>query len=85
MLDGRQPCRHPDVDHYGQAISVDAINTAGVSAGHLASFGVVSRRQFRCYPSSSRFLSPGSIPGSSTQKMLVRATGSGQFLFVKMC
>jgi hypothetical protein len=44
MLDGRQPRRHPDVDHYGPAMSVDAINTAGVSAGHLASFGVVSRR-----------------------------------------
>jgi len=33
MLDGRQPCRYPDVDDYGPAISVDAINTAGVSAG----------------------------------------------------
>jgi hypothetical protein len=42
MLDGRQPCRHPDVDHYGPAMSVDAINTAGESAGHLASFGAPS-------------------------------------------
>jgi hypothetical protein len=33
MLDGRQPCRYPDVDDYGPAISVDAIDTAGVSAG----------------------------------------------------
>jgi hypothetical protein len=45
MLDGRQPCRHPDVDDYGPAISVDAINTAGVSVGHLASFRVLSRRR----------------------------------------
>src|SRR5271165_1400637 len=35
----------------------DAINTFGVSAGRFALFGAVSRRQFRCYPSSSRFLS----------------------------
>jgi hypothetical protein len=33
MLDGPQPCRHPDVDHYGPAVSVDAINNFGVSAG----------------------------------------------------
>src|SRR5271170_8120585 len=32
MLDGTQPCRHPDVDHYGPAVSVDAINSFGVSA-----------------------------------------------------
>jgi hypothetical protein len=43
MLDGTQPCRHPDVDHYGPAISVDAINSFGVSAGHIASFDVVPR------------------------------------------
>jgi hypothetical protein len=47
MLDGTQPCRHPDVDHHGPAVSVDAINSFGVSAGHLAAFGVVSRGRFR--------------------------------------
>jgi hypothetical protein len=41
---------------------VDGINTFGVSAGHFASFGVVSRGQLTV-----------SIPGSSTENMLVKA------------
>jgi hypothetical protein len=44
---------------------VDGINTFGVSAGHFASFGVVSRGQLT-----------GSIPGSSTENMLVKAIKS---------
>ena len=74
MLDGRQPCRHPDVDHYGPAISVDAINTAGVSAGPSR---VVWRRfasSIPLFPQFNEISELGSIPGSSTEKMLVRAT-----------
>jgi hypothetical protein len=33
--------------------NVDAINTFGVSAGPVASFGVVSRRQIQCFRRSS--------------------------------
>jgi hypothetical protein len=46
---------------------VDAINAFGVSAGRFASFDVVSRTQIQYLPSSSLFLDPGSIPGSSTE------------------
>jgi hypothetical protein len=49
---------------------VDGINTFGVSAGHFASFGVVSRGQFS-------ISAAGSIPGSSTEYSLVRASKSG--------
>jgi hypothetical protein len=35
--------------------AVDVVNTFGVSAGRFALFGVVSRRQFRFFPSSKRF------------------------------
>jgi hypothetical protein len=50
---------------------VDAINIFGVSAGCFALLGVVSRRQFRCYRSSSTFLSlvrfPAAPPGKAGQ------------------
>ena len=39
-----------DVNHYGSAISVDAINTFRVSAARFASFHVVSRSQIRHFP-----------------------------------
>jgi hypothetical protein len=45
----------------------------------MGSFRVVSRRQIQYFPSSSTFYAPGSIPGSSTKKVLVRAKTLGQF------
>jgi hypothetical protein len=47
-----------------RGVHVDGINTSGVSARHLASFGVVSRSQFRCFPSSTRFLSLVRFPAA---------------------
>jgi hypothetical protein len=59
------------------AVGVDAINTFGVSAGHFASFGVVSRRQIPAFRSSRRFSEAGSIPGSSAENMLVTTKIAG--------
>ena len=47
----------------------------GICAGHFASFRIV---KFSIFAVQADFV-PGSIPGSSTEKMLVRATSSGQF------
>ena len=53
----------------------------GVSAGRFASFRVVSRSQIRRFPSSQPLFGPGSIPGSSTEKKLVKAKSLGQHSF----
>jgi hypothetical protein len=38
--------------------------------------------RFRSVPQITAIFEPGSIPGSSTKKVLVRATSSGQFSFL---
>lgn len=60
---------------------VDAINTLRVSAGDFAYFRVVSRRQFRCYPSSRRFLGLVRFPAAPLKGPQV----SGPFLFGLPC
>jgi hypothetical protein len=69
--------------HYARTQRVDAINTFRVSAGRFALFHVVWRTQICLFPQFSTIFEPGSIPGSSTTKMLVRATSPGQFLFAR--
>jgi len=53
---------------FGDAASVDAINTFRVSAGQFASFDVVSRRPIQRFPQVRTIFMADSIPGSSTQK-----------------
>ncbi len=60
MLDGREPCRHRDDDHSGPAISVDAIDTAGVFTGRFAS-------SIPLFPQFNEISELGSIPASSTK------------------
>ena len=45
----------------------------GVSAGRFALFGVMSRRQFRCYPSSRRFLRWVRFPAAPPKLQMSRS------------
>jgi len=64
-------CRLAHVVRVGPVVApVDAVNTFRVSAGRLASFRVLSRRQIRRF--CSVIFAPGSIPSSSTENMQVK-------------
>jgi hypothetical protein len=80
-----QPGRHPDVDDCGPAISVDGINTAGVSAGHLALFGVVSRTRFRRFRRSIGFLSQVRFPAAPLRISWSGPQALASFRFPSTC
>jgi hypothetical protein len=57
------------------------INTFGVAAGDFAYFRVVSRRQFRCFPSSSPFLGLVRFPAAPLRSSWSRPKALASFLF----
>jgi hypothetical protein len=70
-----------DIHPEGTAARVDVVNTFRCIR---RSFHVVSRRfalSKSVFPQVTGPFAPSSIPGSSTKKVLVRTTGSGQFSF----
>jgi hypothetical protein len=60
---------------------VDAVNTFGVSAGHSASFRVVSRRQIQYFRSSRRFMRLVRFPAAPQRRCWSGPQALASFLF----